>query len=105
MQLDDVKKTLYKEIQQAWYNALASESKYTSSSTATNASAESFKLMSEKYDNGKATAVEYNEAKQNLMNCRLNMNICSVQRYWTSIKEYRLNNFFSVFLLKILLRL
>ena len=67
LQLDDVKKTLYKEIQQAWYNALASESKYTSSSTATNASAESFKLMSEKYDNGKATAVEYNEAKQNLM--------------------------------------
>lgn len=67
LQLDDVKKTLYKEIQQVWYNALASESKYTSSSTATNASAESFKLMSEKYDNGKATAVEYNEAKQNLM--------------------------------------
>ena len=31
------------------------------------------------------------------------MNICSVQRDWTSIKEYRLNNFFSVFLLKILL--
>ena len=27
----------------------------------------SFKLMSEKYDNGKANAVEYNEAKQNLM--------------------------------------
>nr|WP_303775351.1 TolC family protein [Bacteroides intestinalis] len=67
LQLDNTKKTLYKEIQQAWYTALASESKYTSSSTATNASAESFKLMSEKYDNGKATAVEYNEAKQNLM--------------------------------------
>ena len=42
-------------------------SKYTSSSTAANASMESFKLMSEKYDNGKANAVEYNEAKQNLM--------------------------------------
>ena len=28
---------------------------------------ESFKLMSEKYENGKANAVEYNEAKQNLM--------------------------------------
>ena len=67
LQLDNTKKTLYKEIQQAWHTALASESKYTSSSTATNASAESFKLMSEKYDNGKATAVEYNEAKQNLM--------------------------------------
>lgn len=67
LQLDNVKKSLYKEIQQAWYNALASESKYTSSSTAARASGESFKLMSEKYDNGKATAVEYNEAKQNLM--------------------------------------
>lgn len=67
LQLDNTKKTLYKEIQQAWYTALASESKYTSSSTAADASAESFRLMSEKYDNGKATAVEYNEAKQNLM--------------------------------------
>lgn len=67
LQLDNVKKNLYKEIQQAWYSALASESKYTSSSSAATASAVSFKLMSEKYDNGKATAVEYNEGKQNLM--------------------------------------
>ena len=67
LQLDNAKKTLYKEIQQAWYNAAAAESKYTSSHTATVASEESFKLMSEKYENGKANAVEYNEAKQNLM--------------------------------------
>ncbi|WP_297975226.1 TolC family protein [uncultured Bacteroides sp.] len=67
LQLDNVKKALYKEIQQAWYTALASESKYTSSRTAAEASKEAFRLMSEKYDNGKATAVEYNEAKQNLM--------------------------------------
>ncbi len=67
LQLDNAKKTLYKEIQQAWYTALASESKYTSSSIAAEASGESFRLMSEKYDKGKATAVEYNEAKQNLM--------------------------------------
>jgi outer membrane protein len=67
LQLDNAKKNLYKEIQQAWYNAAASESKYTSSSTAASASKASFKLMSEKYENGKANAVEYNEAKQNLM--------------------------------------
>ncbi|WP_297678096.1 TolC family protein [uncultured Bacteroides sp.] len=67
LQLDNVKKALYKEIQQAWYTALASESKYTSSRTAAEAGKEAFRLMSEKYDNGKATAVEYNEAKQNLM--------------------------------------
>lgn len=67
LQLDNAKKNLYKEIQQAWYNALASESKYTSSSIASQASEASFRLMSEKYENGKANAVEYNEAKQNLM--------------------------------------
>ena len=67
LQLDNAKKTLYKEIQQAWYNAAAAESKYTSSHTATVASEASFMLMNEKYENGKANAVEYNEAKQNLL--------------------------------------
>lgn len=67
LQLDNAKKVLYKEIQQAWYNAAAAEAQYTSSHTAAAASEASFKLMSEKYENGKANAVEYNEAKQNLM--------------------------------------
>lgn len=67
LQLDNTKKVLYKEIQQAWYKAAAAESKYASSHTAVLASEESFKLMSEKYENGKANAVEYNETKQNLM--------------------------------------
>ena len=67
LQLTETKKTLYKEIQQAWYNAVAAESKYSSSHTAAEAGTESFRLMSEKYENGKANAVEYNEAKQNLM--------------------------------------
>lgn len=67
LQLDNTKKTLYKEIQQAWYNAVASESKYRSSRAASLANQESFRLMGEKYENGKATAVEYNESKQNLL--------------------------------------
>ena len=67
LQLDDAKKTLYKEIQQAWYNATASRAKYTSSHAAMLASAESFQLMARKYEGGQANAVEYNEAKQNLM--------------------------------------
>lgn len=66
LRLDDTKKTLYKEIQQAWYNAVAAESTFNSSLSAVDANQESFRLMSEKFDNGKATAVEYNEAKQNL---------------------------------------
>ena len=67
LQLENTKKTLYKEIQQAWYNATAAESKYQSSETATEASLASFELTSKKYENGTATAVAYNEAKQNLM--------------------------------------
>ena len=67
LELDNVKKTLYKEIQQAWYNAYAAQSKYTSSHAAMLASTESFRLTKQKYENGNANAVEYNEAKQNLM--------------------------------------
>ena len=61
------KKTLYKEIQQAYYNALAAEAKYRSSLSASEAAQASFDLMSEKYANGKATATEYNEMRTNWM--------------------------------------
>lgn len=67
LELEQVKKTLYKEIQQAWYNAVASESKYRSSHSAMMANLASFELMNEKYTQGKAAAVEYNEAKLNLL--------------------------------------
>lgn len=66
LQLDNVKKGLYKEIQQAYYNAVAAQAKFTSSGMATEAAQEAFRLMSEKYEQGKATAVEYNESKTNL---------------------------------------
>lgn len=66
LQLDNSKKSLYKEIQQAWYNAVAAESKYNSSVVAVKANEESFRLMNEKFNNGKATFVEFNEAKLNL---------------------------------------
>ena len=62
-QLEESKKTLYKEIQQAYYNALASETKYKSSQSASESAEASFQLMSEKYANGKASATEYNEMR------------------------------------------
>lgn len=67
IRLDEAKKELYKEIQQSWYNALAAETKYNTSKVAVEANEESFRLMSEKFENGKATSVEYNEARLNLM--------------------------------------
>ena len=62
-QLEESKKALYKEIQQAYYNALAAESKYKSSQMASESAEASFRLMSEKYANGKASATEYNEMR------------------------------------------
>ena len=62
-QLEESKKALYKEIQQAYYNALAAESKYKSSQSANKSAEASFRLMSKKYANGKASATEYNEMR------------------------------------------
>ena len=62
-QLEESKKTLYKEIQQAYYNAVGAESRYESSVTADKAAEASFNLMKEKYSEGKANATEYNESR------------------------------------------
>lgn len=66
-QLEEAKKTLFKEIQQAYYNALNAESQLKSSATADEAAAASFELMKEKYAQGKANATEYNESRTNWM--------------------------------------
>ena len=62
-QLEESKKTLYKEIQQAYYNAVGAESRFESSVTADKAAEASFNLMKEKYSEGKANATEYNESR------------------------------------------
>ena len=71
--LEESKKLLFKEIQQAYYNAVAAESKFKSSSTAPESAEASFRLMSEKYANGKATATEYNEMRTNWMKATSDM--------------------------------
>lgn len=63
LQLDDTKKSLYKEIQQAYYNAVGAQRQCISSAVAEKAAQSAFDLMVGKYDNGKATATEYEEAK------------------------------------------
>ncbi len=63
LQLDNVKKTLYKEIQTAYYNAVAAQAKYESSIVASSSSKAAFDLMSAKYEFGKANITEFNESK------------------------------------------
>lgn len=63
LQLESVRKALYKEIQQAYYNALNSQEKYRSNGEARISAYEHYRLTEEKYLNGKAGIAEYNDAK------------------------------------------
>ena len=67
LQLDNTKKTLYKEIQQVYCNALNAQTKAQSSQEALASSLDAFKLMQAKYENGKATITEFNESKNNYL--------------------------------------
>lgn len=67
LQLENTKKTLYKEIQQVYYNAVAARSKYHSSGEAAKSSHDAFRLMTAKYENGRANMTEFNESKNNFL--------------------------------------
>ena len=67
LQLDNTKKTLYKEIQQVYYNAVAANAKCESSAAAARSSHDAFTLMQAKYENGKANITEFNESKNNYL--------------------------------------
>ena len=73
LKLEDTKKTLYKEIQQVYYNAVASEAKYASSQQAVMSNSDAFALMKAKYENGKANITEFNEQKNNLLKSESDM--------------------------------
>lgn len=72
LQLDETHKSLYKEIQQAYYNALAAQKQCVSSMQAEKASTMSFNLLEKKYTAGKATATEYQESKNALFKATTN---------------------------------
>jgi len=66
LQLENTKKSLYKEIQQAYYNALTSGEKFRAADAAHKSAEKSFGYMQEKLDNGRATMYEYNDAKTSM---------------------------------------
>ncbi len=67
LQLDNVKLDLYKEIQQAYQNAISAESKYNSTTKAYDAANQSLKYAVDRYQTGKATVFEYNESLTKLI--------------------------------------
>ena len=71
--LDNSRKTLYKEIQQAYYNAVGSQAKYRSSMVAAASAEDAFELAQAKYENGKSGITEFNEAKGRYMSAASNL--------------------------------
>ena len=90
LQLDNTKKTLYKEIQQVYYNALNAQTKTQSSAEAVNSSKDAFELVQAKYENGKATITEFNEAKNNYMKSESDL----VQARYENLYQHALLEFY-----------
>lgn len=68
--LDNVKLALFKEIQQAYQNATAAQAKFISTEKAYESAAESFKYAEERYQIGKTSVFEYNEAQTKLISSK-----------------------------------
>jgi outer membrane protein len=90
LQLENVKKALYKEIQQVYYNAVAADSKYHSSEAAAQSSKDAFTLVQAKYENGKATITEFNESKNNYLKAESNL----VQARYENLYQQALLDFY-----------
>lgn len=68
--LDNTKLALYKEIQQAYQSAVGAQAKYRSTGKAEEAAEIALKFAQERYDIGKSTVFEFNEAKTKLISSK-----------------------------------
>jgi outer membrane protein len=71
--LEGTKKQLYKSIQKAYTDAVASLKKYNASLKAVASSEESFRYTEQKFNVGMVTSVDYNASKTQLLNAQADM--------------------------------
>ena len=90
LMFNNAKKTLYKEIQQVYYNALNAQAKEKSSKDAVQSSKDAFQLMQAKYENGKATITEFNESKNNYLKSESDL----VQARYENLYQHALMEFY-----------
>ena len=88
--LENTKKTLYKDIQQVYYNALNAQSKEKSSEEALKSTKDAFQLMQAKYENGKATITEFNESKNTYLKSESDL----VQARYENLYQHALIEFY-----------
>lgn len=66
LNIANARKELRKDIQQAFYNAVAAEQKFKTSEDTYNAAEIAYRFSNESYDAGRATLLELNESKNRL---------------------------------------
>ena len=70
LELENTRKSLYKEIETAYLNAVAAQEKYNASQQAIKSTSESFNYAKERYETGKSSVFEFNEARTRLIRSR-----------------------------------
>lgn len=73
LDLENTKKTLRKQIEQAFTSATAAMERYNANKVAVKSMEESFRYIEEKYNVGRVNSVEYNDAKTNLAIAQSNL--------------------------------
>jgi outer membrane protein len=73
LQLEETKRALIKEIEQAYVNAVAAKEKYIASQAANNATNVAFEYEEIKYNAGTSTSYEFSEAKNKYMKAQSNL--------------------------------
>lgn len=90
LSLEATQKALYKEIQQAYYNAQNARRQLESSAVAEAAAESAFELMQKKFENGKANATEYEESRTRLLRAQAD----HLQAKYTAIFRQKILNFY-----------
>ncbi len=91
LELDQAEQQLYRAIQQAYYQAVGAEKKLTSTQAAERAAAAAFDSMQEKYNLGRATPSEYEQAKTKALTTQAEL----IQARYELILRSRLLQFYA----------
>ena len=90
LNLENVKKSLYKEIQQAYYNAVNSQARYRGSAESAESALLHYQLTEEKYKVGKAGIADYNDARNNWLKAESE----HIQARWQCLYQTKLLDFY-----------
>jgi outer membrane protein len=91
LQYENSERTLYKNIQQAYYQAQGAQEKFRAAEVSEAATREAFEAMQQKYDFGKANSTEYETARSNYVRAMSE----AVQAKYESILRRRILAFYN----------